>query len=44
METKPDIISDVRGFMKSRVILSAAELDFFSKLDGNVVSAYKTRC
>jgi ubiquinone/menaquinone biosynthesis C-methylase UbiE/predicted transcriptional regulator len=39
METKLDIISDVRGFMKSRVILSAAELDFFSKLDGNVVSA-----
>jgi len=39
METKPDIISDVRSFMKSRVILSASELDFFSKLDGNFVSA-----
>jgi len=39
MKTKPDIISDVRSFMKSRVILSAAELDVFSKLDGNVVSA-----
>jgi len=39
METKPDIISDVRSFMKSRVILSAAELDFFSKLDGYFVSA-----
>jgi len=39
MEIKPDIISDVRSFMKSRVILSAAELDFFSKLDGNFVSA-----
>jgi ubiquinone/menaquinone biosynthesis C-methylase UbiE/predicted transcriptional regulator len=39
MKTKPDIISDVRSFMKSRVILSAAELDFFSKLDGNFVSA-----
>jgi ubiquinone/menaquinone biosynthesis C-methylase UbiE/predicted transcriptional regulator len=41
METKPDIIYDVRGFMKSRVILSAAELDLFSKLDGNVISAKK---
>jgi SAM-dependent methyltransferase len=39
MKTKPDIISDVRNFMKSRVILSAAELDFFSKLDGNFLSA-----
>ena len=39
MKTKPDIISDVRSFMRSRVILSAAELDFFSKLDGSFVSA-----
>ena len=39
MKTQPDIISDVRSFMKSRVILSAAELDFFSKLDDNFVSA-----
>ncbi len=39
MKTGPDIISDVRRFMKSRVILSAAELDFFSKLDGDFVSA-----
>jgi ubiquinone/menaquinone biosynthesis C-methylase UbiE len=39
MKTKPDIINDVRSFMKSRVILSAAELDFFSRLDGNFVSA-----
>jgi ubiquinone/menaquinone biosynthesis C-methylase UbiE len=39
MKTQPDIISDVRSFMKSRVILSAAELDFFSKLDGIFVSA-----
>jgi SAM-dependent methyltransferase len=39
MKNKPDIISDVRSFMKSRVILSAAELDFFSKLDGSFVSA-----
>jgi hypothetical protein len=42
MKTKPDIISDVRSFMKSRVILSAAELDFFSTLDGNFVSAPET--
>jgi SAM-dependent methyltransferase/predicted transcriptional regulator len=39
METKPDIIPEVRSFMKSRVILSAAELDFFSRLDGNFLSA-----
>ena len=39
MKTKPDIIGDVRSFMKSRVILSATELDFFSKLDGNFASA-----
>ncbi|MBW2603392.1 MAG: methyltransferase domain-containing protein [Deltaproteobacteria bacterium] len=39
MKTKPDIISDVQSFMKSRVILSAAELDFFSKLDDSFVSA-----
>lgn len=39
MKKEPDIIDDVRNFMKSRVILTAAELDFFSKLDGNFVSA-----
>lgn len=39
MKTHPDIIAEVRSFMKSRVILSAAELDFFSKLDGNSTSA-----
>jgi SAM-dependent methyltransferase len=39
MKPETDIISDVRRFMKSRVILSAAELDFFSKLDENFVSA-----
>ena len=39
MKTKPNIIGDVRSFMKSRVILSGAELDFFSKLDGNFASA-----
>jgi SAM-dependent methyltransferase len=39
METKPDIIPEVRSFMKSRVILSAAEFDFCSRLDGNFLSA-----
>jgi len=39
MKTHSDIIAEVRSFMKSRVILSAAELDFFSKLDGNSTSA-----
>jgi len=36
---QPDILTDVRGYMKSRVILTAAELDFFTELDGNNVSA-----
>jgi ubiquinone/menaquinone biosynthesis C-methylase UbiE len=39
MKTKPDIVHEVRSFMKSRVILSAAELDFFSRLDGKSISA-----
>jgi ubiquinone/menaquinone biosynthesis C-methylase UbiE len=39
MKTKPDIVHEVRSFMKSRVILSAAELDFFSRLDGKFISA-----
>jgi SAM-dependent methyltransferase len=39
MKPKPDIVTEVRSFMKSRVILSAAELDFFSKLDDNFLSA-----
>ncbi len=39
MKPKPDIVTEVRSFMKSRVILSAAELDFFSKLDNNFLSA-----
>ncbi len=39
MKSKPDIVSEVRSFMKSRVVLSASELDFFSKLDGNFMSA-----
>ena len=39
METQPDLISEVRGFLKSRLILSAAELNLFTRLDGNFVSA-----
>ena len=39
METQPDLIADVRSFLKSRVILSASELDLFTRLDGNFVSA-----
>ncbi len=39
METQPDIIGDVRSFMKSRVILSAAEFNFFTTLDTNFLSA-----
>lgn len=39
MEIQPDIVGDVRSFMKSRVILSAAELDFFTMLDTNSLSA-----
>lgn len=33
MPNQTDIISDVRSFMKSRGILTAAELDLFTKLD-----------
>jgi hypothetical protein len=33
------ILADTRGFMKSRVILTAAELDFFTRLDQNPCSA-----
>ncbi len=39
METQPDIVGDVRSFMKSRVILSAAELNFFTTLSTNFLSA-----
>jgi ubiquinone/menaquinone biosynthesis C-methylase UbiE len=38
METKTDIMADARGFMKSRVILTAAELDVFTQLDGNFLT------
>ena len=39
MEPKTDIMADARGFMKSRVILTAADLDFFTRLDGNFLTA-----
>lgn len=39
MGTQSDLIADMRGFLKSRVILSAAELDLFTRLDGNFISA-----
>ncbi len=38
METKTDIMADVRGFMKSRVILTGADLDVFTRLDGNFLT------
>lgn len=38
METKTDIMTDVRSFMKSRVILTGAELDVFTRLDGNFLT------
>ena len=39
MPTPANMISDVRSFMKSRVILTAAELDLFTALDQNSISA-----
>ncbi len=33
MPTQADMISEVRGFMKSGGILTAAELDLFTRLD-----------
>ena len=39
MKIQPDIVGDVRSFMKSRAILSAAELDFFTMLDTKSLSA-----
>jgi SAM-dependent methyltransferase/predicted transcriptional regulator len=39
MPAQDNMISDVRSFMKSRVILTAAELDLFTKLDQNSISA-----
>ena len=32
-------MAEARGFMKSRVILTAAELDVFTRLDGNFLTA-----
>ena len=39
MQTQANMISDVRDFMKSRVLLTAAELDLFTRLDQNSISA-----
>lgn len=39
MPTQANMISDVRSFMKSRVILTAAELDLFTRLDQETISA-----
>jgi ubiquinone/menaquinone biosynthesis C-methylase UbiE len=38
METKTDIMADAHAFMKSRVILTGAELDVFTRLDGNFLT------
>jgi len=34
-----EVLGDVRGFLKSRVILTAAELDLFTRLDGKSATA-----
>ena len=39
MPTQANVASDVRSFMKSRVILTAAELDLFTSLDQHPVAA-----
>ncbi|MBI5376570.1 MAG: class I SAM-dependent methyltransferase [Candidatus Schekmanbacteria bacterium] len=39
MSERDAVLTDVRGFMKSRVILTAAELDFFTILDEKPASA-----
>ena len=39
MEEKKDIMAVSRAFMRSRIILSAAELDLFTLLDGTASSA-----
>jgi ubiquinone/menaquinone biosynthesis C-methylase UbiE/predicted transcriptional regulator len=39
MQTQINMIAEVRKFMKNRVILTAAELDLFTKLDQNPISA-----
>lgn len=38
MQKQPDLRSDAFGFMKSRVILTAAELDLFTELDKDFFS------
>lgn len=39
MKKTDAILADARGFMKSRVILTAAELDIFSRLDEEALTA-----
>jgi predicted O-methyltransferase YrrM len=34
-----EVLEDVRGFLKSRVILTAAEMDLFTRLDGRSTTA-----
>jgi len=41
MEDKEDIMAVARAFMRSRIILSAAELDLFTSIQDSVTSAEK---
>jgi hypothetical protein len=38
------VMAEARSFMKSRVVLTAAELDFFTYLDGNPSSSDDLAC
>ena len=39
MEHKEDVLAEIRGFMQSRIILTAAELDLFTKIDDRPAAA-----
>ena len=41
MKNTGDHLSEIRAFMKSRIILSAAELDLFTCLDNNPLTAHE---
>lgn len=41
MEERKDIMTVARGFMRSRIILTAAELDLFSIIQGSLTTAEK---
>ncbi len=41
MEGKEDVMAVARAFMRSRIILTAAELDLFTVIDGSPMSAEK---